>query len=364
MNTLLQNNPHEHIFPVRGKWKYLEQYKKTHPLFYIVALLSGVVCLSLFFFLIVSLTQLAATHFQLPEGRQRYGLLALIYAFLQTLCCFILFVRFLCRTPVREQLQYYKSSGATLLPEAKRQALRLHVVDMFYAGFWIETLEYYPLASHKGKHRYYALYTENSHEYRTVLDDDWSILDQEDYTAVTEQLLTTGYHSASFAVTLSLYNQERAHSKRLAALTGLSQSYILSCLEPGPDGRPPRLIWGYEYWRTIVVARNAFMAGYITAERAWQDILQAASFAFELFDSFEDFHNNTRLGNAFWSDSYEAANEKSVCYQFFKEKCDWPIVSLPWPAPQGIRLPAAMAGGYAHKIELARKMMHQRDSLN
>ncbi|MBI6550785.1 DUF1266 domain-containing protein, partial [Xenorhabdus sp. VLS] len=49
--------------------------------------------------------------------------------------------------PISEQKHYYLQAECTVLPEEKRQALRLHMVTCYYDGFWTETLEHYPLKS-------------------------------------------------------------------------------------------------------------------------------------------------------------------------------------------------------------------------
>ncbi|WP_161596671.1 DUF1266 domain-containing protein [Chitinophaga vietnamensis] len=363
MEPLLQNHPNDRSFPASAKWKYFEKGKQSRPLVYAVAILSFTIALLTAFFLIIQLQTLAHRHYELPEGKEGVQILPLL-VFLVFTGIFIAAARHLCLLPVREQQRYYRHSGATLLPEGKRQALRLHLVDTFKHGCWSETLEFYPLAALAGNEKYHAFRPDEALGYRKSLDQDWGILSTEDYRRVAKQLLSQGYHAEPFAVVLSVQDTNHARRKRLADLTSLPESYITECLEQRPDGRPPKLIWGYEYWRLIVVARNAFMAGIITEEEAWKDMLQAAAYAFELFDSYEDFNNNHRLGNAFWCDAYKITSEKTEAWKRFKEQCNWPLARLPWPARRGIALPKAVASGYATEIALARSMNQQPGSLN
>lgn len=359
MNPLLQNNPYERPFPVKARRRNFEASKTAHPLLYALAVFVFTLASVSLFYVIVLLQKLMNEH-TTPTQPQWIA----IFVFLFLVSAFILIARYLCSLPVREQLQYYKASGSTWLSEDKRQALRLHVVDMFYSGYWSETLEYYPLAALQGSGKYYSLRPSDAATYKKSLDQDWGVLTKENYRKVAQQLLTKGYHAEIFAVTLNLRNEDQAVSKRLAALTHLPEAYILECLQSRPGGRPPKLIWGYECWRAVVVARNAFMAGHITADEAWHDMLLAADYAFELFDSFEDFNNNYRLGNAFWSNSYDVTSEKIKYYNLFKEECKWPMAQLPWPAPKGVKLPPAMANGYFNEVTIAKSLRQQPGGLN
>jgi hypothetical protein len=359
MHPLLQNHPKEKQFPVRPRWKYLERYRQQHQAAYMLALLFLIIFILSLFFLIVTLKAIAGNHFRLPEnGRpSAYGILAIV--FLGSLGCFLAVVKYITSAPVREQLRYYKAGNIQWLEEEKRQALRLHIVQDFCSGFWCETLEYYPLLAQKGNYTYKVLPLADETAERSALDSSWGIVSTEDYHRVVRQLLTTGYHAKEFAYALTLFNTDNVNSKRLATLTRLPEAVILGYLQPQPDGRPPKLIWGYECWRALTIARSAFMAGYITREEAWKDILQAAAYVYELFDSFEDFNSNYRTGNAFWSNSYETTREKIDEYHEYSQFCNWPIAQLPWPARKGIVLPPAMATGYAPEIIQGLKEMQQ-----
>lgn len=359
MKPLLQNHPHELNFPVRAKWRNFEQFRSQQPLLYAFAILLFTFGTLDLFFMIVLVQKLLKEPAPLT-GAQWIGVVSFITLF----GLFAVVAWYMCQLPKREQQRYYQASGATWLSEDKRQALRLQLADIFNGGYWSETLEYYPLAASQGPGKYYALKPADANLYKKDLDQSWGILTTENYRKVIRQLLTTGYHAEAFTMTLTLRNDDNAVSNRLAALTNLPESYILSCLEHKPNGRPPKLIWGYECWRVVVISRDAYMAGHITAEEAWKNMLQAADYVFELFDSFEDFNNNYRLGNAFWSNAYEISNERTEAYEAFRDKCDWPMKQLPWPAPKGVKLPPAMATGYATELAIAKSMQQQPGGLN
>ncbi|WP_343746000.1 DUF1266 domain-containing protein [Chitinophaga sp.] len=359
MKPLLQNHPREFNFPVKAKWRNFEQFKTQQPLLYAFAILLFSFAALDFFFVVLLIQKLIKEPAPLT-GPQWIA----VIAFVALTSLFLVIAWYMCHLPIREQQRYYKATGATWLSEDKRQALRLELVDIYRGGYWCETLEYYPLAALQGPEKYHTFRPADANLYKKDLDQSWGILTTENYRKVAQQLLTTGYHAESFTMTMSLRNADNEVSKRLAALTNLPESYILSCLEHRSNGRPPKLIWGYECWRLIVISRDAYMAGHITAEEAWKNILQAADYVYELFDNFEDFNNNYRLGNAFWSNAYEVSNQRTVAYENFREKCDWSMKQLPWPAPKGVTLPAAMATGYATELAIAKSMQQQPGGLN
>jgi hypothetical protein len=369
MDVLLQNNPGDRVFPAKIKWRYFEQSKNNYR---------GLYLLAVFLFMIGVVLALGIGIYLFQGGRQvnvdyplnyvppihKPTVWPAVAAMIGSITAFILIGRYVASGPKREQAIYYKNSGAKVLSEEKRQALKLDLVSSYYAGFWSETLEYYPLAALKGSYHYKHLKPEQSMRYRKQLDKDWNILTTEDYYAVSGRLLSEGYHARSFAVTIQLKNENNTVSKRLAGLTELPESYVLSCLQPGANGRPPKLTWAFEYWRAVILARHAFMAGYITEERAWDDLLRAASLSFEIFESFEDFNNNYRLGHAFWSYALEATKEKLDRYNLYKAQCNWPQTKLQWPAPKGIVLPAYITNGFANDVAEARSTIGQQGSLN
>ncbi|SKA47641.1 Protein of unknown function [Chitinophaga eiseniae] len=359
MKPLLQNHPRDLNFPVRPHWRYYEKYRRQQPVLYAIATLLVTFALLDFFFLIMLIQKLIKDPMQLTAAQW-----ILIGSFVTLVGLFLFVARYMSALPLREQQRYYQASGTTWLSEDKRQALRLELVDIYKGGYWSETLEYYPLVAFQGPGKYHTFKPAEANLYKKDLDQSWGILTTDNYRKVAQQLLTKGYHAEAFAMTLSLRNNDSAVSTRLAALTSLPEPYVLSCLEHRPDGRPPKLIWGYECWRLIVISRDAYMAGHITAEEAWKNILQAADYVYELFDDFADFSDNYRLGNAFWSNSYEVTNERTVAYENFLTQCDWPMKHLSWPASKGVQLPEAMATGFATELAIAKSLQQQPGELN
>jgi hypothetical protein len=351
---LLQNNPGERQFPVRTHAKYYAQHHGRD----LSNVIQGYLIIPLLFI------SGAFAWFIFPEMKHRQlaepgvfsqSLMVFITAIFICLCCIVLSVRFIrnmWRRPKREQALYYKASGQDWLPEPKRQALRLDLVSAYQHGFWCETLEYYPLEWRVGnqRHKFSYLALQPAAVYRKQLDDDWSIISASEFEEMATRILERGWHSYDFTVNFLYNDPERKLMTRLVQLTGLSEEYIQGVFEDRPDGRPPKLIWAFDWWRLIIMTRHAFMAQYISEERAWEIILQAAAYVYEVFDSYEDFYNNYRLGNAYWSNSYETTRDRREAFEYYAATCGWPIRQLAWPEARGVVLPEQVRTAFAHEL--------------
>lgn len=251
---------------------------------------------------------------------------------------------------LKEQQQYYKLGAVPELQPIQRQALRLNLVTVFYSGGWSETLEQFPNRVRlQGKaFKPTAFDVDELDLAQQGLNDDWAILNNKQYLKTVRQLLE-GMHTPSFAYDIQ---SERSVDlvERLSGLTRLPESYILACNEPS-EGRPKRLIWGFDLWRAIVLSRHAYMAGYATEEEAWSYLLKAAELVYFLFDDYKDFFDNYRLGNAYWSNDFEITKPRLEQWKFFEERCDWPIRTLPWERQQPTELPEGMATNFEPWLE-------------
>lgn len=58
---------------------------------------------------------------------------------------------------------------------------------------------------------------------------------------------------------------------------------------------------GWDWIRLVNVVRDCYLAGYLTKEEAWEEIMFAARTLQQTFDSWEDMGNNYVLGAQFWS---------------------------------------------------------------
>ena len=277
--------------------------------------------------------------------------------------------------PIREQRRYYQLGNVKPLTKLQRRALRLELVDNYYHGFWNQTLEYYPCEVRVNDKRFKptTFSIANKQTYRSSLNDDWGIVSKAQYVSTVNDLFG-GMHAKLFAVDMDymlhiddytsrampadekedLKKRNDNFLNRLAGLINKPQAYVTSCFEEQGIGPKP-LIWGFDLWRIIPMSRNAYMAGYISEEEAWKDILKAADLVYYLFDSFEAFYDNYRLGNAYWSNDLETTTRRQEMWALYESKCDWPERNLPWRSERTPEPPEAMQTGFAAYIKSKNK---------
>lgn len=350
-NQLLQNHPCYRDFPIRGL-PILKDIIRNSSLknkiigtFSIFALLLPFFTALLIIFLVI---------FIKPENFSYSQLIPLWPLFLAALISLLLVIGgiiILLDTPRREQKRYYRIANITRLSEEKRCALALDGAQTFHCGFWSETLEYYPLQARLNDHEkpFQFLEPASTNPYIKRLIEDWGITNSQDYQRTLNQLIA-GMHSLPFAEAL-LNDTNDNLKQRLSDLTLLPVDYIASCQHTTADGFPPRLIWGFDLWRAINLARTAFAAGYINEQKAWNDILTTADLAYEIFTGFDYFYNNYRLGNAFWSRNEEVTKNRREQQEFFKQHCNWPIRAIKWPSFGKVELNDNIKHGFLNTIK-------------
>ena len=94
----------------------------------------------------------------------------------------------------------------------------------------------------------------------------------------------------------------------------------------------PKSIIGWDYGRYICLCRWGYMAGYLTEEQAWVEIIPVAKMLQKTFDSWEDLGRNYLIGRQFWS--YENTQKEGYFYEdAFQRLIDMkssPWVKYPW----------------------------------
>lgn len=263
------------------------------------------------------------------ETWMHYAGLVLALAFGAFLGSF--FIRKITRKRISEQKRYYRLYGANWLPKEKQEALQLDAPDAYPLGEWLETLEYWPCEARGAKPEDFKTFLVTTKEERLVSNDEsWGVLTERSYHETVEQLFN-GMHSRLFAAdkTLMLEDTKQKMVNRIAELTQLPESYVQSCWQP-KDNRPPQLLWGFDLNRVIELSRTSFMAGLISEEAAWENILKTSCFAHALFDSLDDFYTNFRLGHAYWSNDFKLSSEKLKGHKTYNNNCDWPIKKINW----------------------------------
>lgn len=257
----------------------------------------------------------------------------------------IVLIRRAARAPLQEQQRYYALANLDTLAPAQRQALQLDGVNTGY-GAWCETLEDWPCEARVGQPQppfrtFVQLSTQQSLE---ELDQNWGVVTADDYRRMVRQL-HEGMHSRSFAG----YAASPEFSEvcgRLSSLLGWSPGQVAAAAHPR-NGAPPELVWGFDLWRALRLSRDAFMAGLISEDEAWKNILTASAWIHTLFPSLDAFHDNLRLGHAFWSNDLQKVNErKQVLETYTNNAHRRPILDLPW-TPAAADLPAHVRDGFA-----------------
>ncbi len=238
------------------------------------------------------------------------------------------------------------AGGLTWLPPEKREVLQLDAPDSYHYGEWAETLEYWPCAIRLPKQVNFKTFTLTTQEERlAVSDESWGVLSEKSYHETVDRLFK-GMHSQLFAADQQLMGEEDKHqiTARLAGLTQLPESYVQACWQS--DGnKPALLLWGFDLRRIIWLSRTSFMAGLISEETAWKNMLKTSGYIHALFDDIDDLFNNFRLGNAYWSNDFKVTNERSQMHKVYKEKCDWPVKDIAWRKRDTGILPEVIRNG-------------------
>lgn len=243
--------------------------------------------------------------------------------------------------PIREQKLYYKLTNTGNLGRAKRQGLRLDLYNIYDINLWSETLEVYPLRwrveLHKDRFKYLPL--ADHQVYVDSLKQWWNIHSKNDVTETLEHLLR-GMHAPLFA---QKAKAEPRFVRELLAKLELPKDYENQLIH-SVNGYPPQLIWAFDLWRTVSVARSAFSARYLTEEETWEYILRSSQLSFEIFESYESFLNNMRLGRAFWGGDDMIHEDLQFIEEF--ANCRWPIKALPWNKKSDQALPEYIVNGF------------------
>lgn len=257
----------------------------------------------------------------------------------------IIIHRWQANRPIREQKRYYRLTKTDHLSHEKRQALALDLFDVYRNGFWSETLEQLPqawrVAEEESQFKTMPLLDPN--ESIKFLKESWGITSTESAQSIIEQLLH-GLDTPKFASIIKsdpylVYNTlEKLQYPKEEALA-ISDHTFNSI-----DGYPPQLIWGFDLWRAISVARSAFSAQYLTMDEAWDYILRASNLAFEIFPNRYAFYNSLFLGCIFWG--HDAQVDNTLDAKNTYQTCDWPIKSLPWNPRGALELTTDIKTGF------------------
>ena len=242
--------------------------------------------------------------------------------------------------PRRQQLAYRAEARVPTTTLRQQQLLALDAVSDFSFGGWNSSLAFQPTwAELPAPLR--ARFADGAKgtpwpelpmpvlaEQRGALDRDFRIASAEDVELFVADVLAGGPLSTRFAEVSASPDAERMRS-RLAALTGESEFHLLERAQP-VGGRPPVLLLAGDAERTIGAIRYAYVAGYLTAERAWQLLESIGDRVFAQYDGWDDYWRDAAVAIAFRTDSLSAVQQ----YHRLRGELlasSWPAASLPYP---------------------------------
>lgn len=340
---LLQNHPCSQQFPAHHS--QLLESRAGSKLFLFAALLECfLVILSIIFLIlwpIIEFTDSLNWHYDAFKPIANSIWMATGIGFITV----IILHRWKANRPIREQKRYYRLTNTDHLSHEKRQALALDLFDVYRNGFWSETLEPLPQAWRVGGYesQFKTMPLLDSNDSIKFLKESWGITSTESAKSIIEQLLS-GMDTSKFATIIKsdpylVYNTlEKLQYPKEAALEISNHTFN------SIDSYPPQLIWGFDLWRAISVARSAFSAQYLTMDEAWDYILRASSLAFEIFPNRDAFYNSLFLGCIFWG--HDAQVENTIDAKNAYQACEWPVKSLPWNPRGNMVLTANIKTGF------------------
>ncbi len=260
--------------------------------------------------------------------------------------------------PLREQQRYRKLTGAGPLSPRQQQVLALDAVSDFRAGGWNGSLEYVPAwvrmpaimqRQHRSDGRYSPFLTlrlVDPFEVREFLDRSMKIASASQVRSRLERMLGEASMSLRLADLLSSSASDDA-VRRLAALTGSDEAGIRS-LGVAQAGRPARLLWAGDVMYGIGFVRNAFVAGYLSEQDAWQQLERLADVAFACFADAREYWSNTRVAIALSSDDMRAVHDFDTTFEELQRSA-WPAASIPFPHAPEVAIPDTVRNLRPHR---------------
>lgn len=344
---LLQNTPLTRENPAK-KLSFLRAYLNLDSS--IQVLFSALTVATLFFGAVIIMSIIDSNNSYEPENvLKSKTFIAMVVGVIASILFIFFYLNRQRGLAMHEQQEYYKLGNVKPLTEQQQMALRLNIVPMYNFANWCQTLESEPcnvrLQGKKFKPKTFDIVYDKS--VQQELNESWGVLNKKQYENMVAQLFE-GMHSKHFAYDIqSEFGKDMVN--QLSGLIKKPEEYIWNCNKL-VDFRPKKLIWGFDLWRVIPMSRDAFMAGYISEEEAWSKILKASELIYYLFDSHEEFYDNYRLGNAFWSNDFNTTSKRIEMWNYFDKNCKWKIRDLEWKSQTTPNLPRVMATNFKDYI--------------
>jgi hypothetical protein len=337
--SALQNHPGDVEYPVRPRRRYtraLEMQRKTDP----IEMRRRALPVTLIAVPFGIAAAIVATMLDVDE----FGLV--LFAFFIGTCVGLLIASLVlaavdARAPRRAQLAYIAASGRRPITARQQQILALDVASDFAMRGWNASLAFQPTYAElprelREKHRdgeerspWFALPIPPVKQLRGALDEQFKIVSAADAQLLVADTLVRGLNSQRFAEVAQSPGAEHMMS-RVAALTGVPV-FDIQDLARDSEERPARLLLAADLERGIGGIRYAYVAGYLTADEAWDLLEPLAEKAFATYRSGDEYWREIMIATAFRTDSLEAVQRQRDALAELRTS-RWPAASAEWPA--------------------------------
>lgn len=334
----LQNHPGDVEFPVRARLRYarLADARRRAPG-------GGVARRALLLTVCAVPLGLVGLGIGLAAQGEQAALPFLVFALglaLGLLAAAIVLQQWDARAPRREQLAYREDAATPPPTLRQQQLLALDAVSDFSFGGWNSSLAFQPTWAElppvmRARFADGAKGSPFEHlplgplsEQRVALDRDFRIASSDDVELLVADALARGPLSERFAEVSASEEAERMRS-RVAALTGASEFHLLE-LAQSVDGHPPVLLLAGDAERTLGAVRYAYVAGYLSAERAWELLAAVGDRVFARYPSWDAYWVDAAIAIAFRTDSLGAVQHHHRLRAELAAS-SWPAASVPYP---------------------------------
>lgn len=279
MTRLLQNHPGYSRYPVQGfSWALFKELSFRRRLVGITLIAIGL----LFVYTVLGPLMICAGYWFIYWGASRKK---------------------------REQKKYYKLANISAPTKKQLEALQLGSFNIFDCNQWTDTLETWPCEVRvPGKlNAFKSLPVIKTRNLVGQLEESWSIISTKDYKDTYSALLK-GLHTERFVKDYYSQDNPKDMAQRICGLVQIEETVFEQLLTF--DRGPRKLIWAWDLWRAIGISRWSFECGFIDEETAWENILQASSYAHTIYDDLDEFLIGMRVGHAYWCNDFKDALER------------------------------------------------------
>jgi len=245
------------------------------------------------------------------------------------------------RGPRDQQRAYIAAAGLVPVSQRQQQLLALDSSSDWSFGCWNSSLAYMPTwaelpADLRQKYGdgaqgspWPALPLGRLDEQRAALDSRFRIASADDLELLVADTLIVGSLSQRFAEVATSDDAERMFS-RVSAITGETEFRLIERTHPTADAEPLLLLAG-DTERTIGAVRFSYLAGYLTADRAWELIGRLGDRAFARYPDYDAYWADVAVAVAFASDSLQQVQDQRAL-RVAVTGSNWPAARVPYPA--------------------------------